>query len=124
MPKPRWPFLQKQTTRHGATVWYVRKGKGRRTRIKEKFGTLEFEEAYYAAVAGKMSASVPVESESLTWLVDRYKEASEWTRLSSATQSQRGNIYKVMLKSAGKEPFAAITEEVIIDSRDWPAPMG
>ena len=34
MPRPRPPHLVQQITRHGAVVWYVRKGKGPRTRSR------------------------------------------------------------------------------------------
>ena len=43
MPRPRPPHLQRQVTRHGKAVWYVRMGKGRRTRIRATFGTPDFD---------------------------------------------------------------------------------
>ena len=33
MPRPALPHLHRERTRHGATVWYVRKGQGPRIRI-------------------------------------------------------------------------------------------
>ena len=37
MPRPRPPHLHRQVSRHGKTVWYVRFGKGPRTRIRSAF---------------------------------------------------------------------------------------
>jgi predicted Abi (CAAX) family protease len=36
MPRPRKPYLHKETNRHGRTVWYVRNKDvgGKRTRIR------------------------------------------------------------------------------------------
>ena len=48
MPRPRPPHLQRQVTQHGKTVWYVRIGKGPRTRIRAEFGTPEFGAEYKA----------------------------------------------------------------------------
>jgi hypothetical protein len=40
MPKPRPPHLHHEETRHGAHVWYVRKGHGPRTRLKPEYGSV------------------------------------------------------------------------------------
>jgi hypothetical protein len=53
MSKPRPPHLQRDVSRHGKTVWYVRFGKGPKTRIKGVYGSSEFEAAYHAAVSGE-----------------------------------------------------------------------
>jgi len=39
MSRPRPPYLLKQVTRHGRVVWYVRRGKGPRIRIRGEYGT-------------------------------------------------------------------------------------
>jgi hypothetical protein len=51
MPRPRPLHLQRQVTRHGRTVWYVRVDKGPRVRIRSAFGTPEFHSEYQAAIA-------------------------------------------------------------------------
>jgi hypothetical protein len=51
--RPRPPHLQRQVTQHGRAVWYVRIGRGPRTRIRAPFGTAEFDAEYQAALAGK-----------------------------------------------------------------------
>jgi hypothetical protein len=43
MPRPRPPHLQRETTRHGKTVWIVRIGKGPRRRLRAAYGTPEFD---------------------------------------------------------------------------------
>ena len=52
MPRPRPPHLQREITRHGKAVWYVRVGRGPRVRIRAEFGTPEFDAEYRAALAG------------------------------------------------------------------------
>lgn len=61
MPKPRPPCLHREINRHGQTVWYVRKGRGQRTRLRARFGTPEFMAEYSAAMFG---ADMPVVSQS------------------------------------------------------------
>src|SRR3954466_14564536 len=53
MPRPRKPFLHKETSRHGRTVWDVRNKDigGKRTRTRGEYGSLEFNRDYDRAVA-------------------------------------------------------------------------
>lgn len=53
MPRPRPRFLHRETTRHGKTVWYVRRASGARIRLPEPFGTEAFWQAYQDAIAGR-----------------------------------------------------------------------
>ncbi|MGC2055799.1 MAG: hypothetical protein WA665_20115 [Pseudolabrys sp.] len=75
MPRPRPPHLQRQVTQHGKTVWYVRIGKGPRTRIRAEFGTPEFDAEYKAAISGapRPKKGAPAAG-SLAWLIERYRE--------------------------------------------------
>jgi len=119
MPRPRKPHLHRQVTRHGATVWYVRIGKGPRTRITGAYGSAEFNEAYDAAIAGTPKPEAgKAGTGSLRWLLDRYKESSAWAKLSVATRNQRSNIFKGVLEKAGDTPYADITRKHIIDGRE------
>src|SRR5262249_49929859 len=114
MPRPRPPGLQRETTRHGRTVWYVRVGKGPRVRIKAEFGTQEFDSEYPAAIEGKPRPSTAgPDVGSLAWLIERYRETTAWAGLSAATRRQRENIFVHVLKSAGTQPFARITSDAI-----------
>jgi hypothetical protein len=118
MPRPRPPYLSREMTRHGKAVWYVRRG-GKRTRLRSKYGTPEFEAEYRAAFAGKTKRDKggPVDG-SLAWLVARYRETTAWQELSSATKKQRENIFRQVLASAGDQPFAKITIATLSAGRD------
>ena len=49
----RYPHLQREVTRHGNIVWYVRSERhGARIRLRAAFGTPEFCEEYKAALTG------------------------------------------------------------------------
>jgi hypothetical protein len=57
MPRPRPPYLSRERTRHGKSVWYVRLD-GKRIRLRAEYGTPEFDAEYQAALAGKPRTSV------------------------------------------------------------------
>lgn len=118
MPRPRPPHLHKETSRHGKTVWYVRVNRGPRIRITAAFGTDEFDEQYAAALEGKVHLPGKPASNTLAWLVDRYRDSSAWRDLSMATRRQRENILKPVLASAGREPFSAIDTAAIKAGRE------
>lgn len=119
MPRPRPPHLHRETSRHGRTVWYVRVGKGPRTRIAAELGTDEFDAHYRAAIEGKPrpKASEPVHG-SLAWLVKRYRETTAWAALSAATKRQRENIFVHVLEKAGHELCSRITSDTITSGRE------
>lgn len=120
MPRPRPPYLHRVTTRHGRVVWYVRLGVGQRKRIqlRAKFGTPEFEAEYRAALSGQAVYNPPPSADTLSWLIDRYRETTAWSLLSLATRRQRENILKQVLRSAAGEPVTRITKAAIIAGRD------
>src|SRR5262249_47278490 len=120
MPRPRPPHLQKHVTRHGKIAWYVRLGRGPCVRIRGEFGTPEFDAQYKAAVSGNSVASnqTGAHAGSLAWLIDRYREVPAWTSLSLATRRQRENIFKRIKETAGRQPYATITEADIAAGRD------
>jgi hypothetical protein len=68
MPRPRPPFLSRESTRHGKSVWYVRR-EGKRIRLRSEYGTPEFDAEYQAALS---SAPRPQKGEpeanTLGWL--------------------------------------------------------
>jgi Phage integrase family len=119
MSKPRPPHLQRDVSRHGKTVWYVRFGKGPKTRIKGVYGTPEFEAAYQAAISGeRIQPASSAAKGSLEWLWMLYRQSGAWTALSLATRRQRENIMKPALKTGGKEPLSRINKNAIIKGRD------
>lgn len=114
MPRPRPPHLHREHNRHGKPVWYVRKGKGERIRIKHEYGTPEFTEAYEAAIAGQtVKPAERAAKGSLEWLWMLYRQTSAWTDLSMATRRQRENIMRGVLKTGGNQPLSKITGKVI-----------
>lgn len=113
MPRPRPMYVQKEVTRHGRTVWYVRIKNGKRVRIRAAFGTDEFKAECDAVLHGKVAKPNEPAGNALAWLVARYRENSAWSDLSMATQRQRENILKHILESSGKEPFTAIDKDAI-----------
>jgi integrase len=114
VPRPRPPNLHRETTRHGRVVWFVRVGKGPRTRIRAEYGTPEFSAAYEAAIAGK-PAPCPTKfgAKTLGWLIERYRESSAWARLSSATRRQREGILRMITENAGTEPVSRIDKRTV-----------
>jgi integrase len=118
MPRPRPPYLSREVTRHGNAVWYVRRN-GKRTRLRSKYGTPEFEAEYQPALAGKpKSDKGALVDGSLAWLVARYRETTVWQGLSSATKKQRENILHQVIASAADQPFGKITTATITAGRD------
>jgi hypothetical protein len=120
MPRARPPHLQRQVTRHGKTVWYVRIGRGRRVRIRAAFGTSEFDVEYHSAITTPLRGSprnAPT-ADTIAWLIERYRETPSWRDLSLATRQQREAILVGVITSAGSQPFAQITRATIIAGRD------
>lgn len=114
MPRPRPPHLLRETTRHGVVVWYHRIDDGPRTRIRGEFGSDEFMAAYRAAENGTpLDPPAKAGAGSLAWLIERYRDSSAWLALSAATRRQRENIFAGVLKTAGGDPAARITDKTI-----------
>lgn len=103
MPRNRPLHLQKETTRHGTTVWFHRVGKGPRTRIRGEYDSEEFKAAYRAAENGTpLEHPKKAGKGTLSWLVAQYRDSGVWQNgLSAATRRQRENIFKGVLATAG-----------------------
>jgi integrase len=108
-----------EVTRHGQTIWYVRRPGRRKVRLKAVFGTLEFMAAYQAAMSDE-EAPQPVREAAgtLSWLIARYRGSTAWADLSRATRRQRENIFKGVLAKAGGHSLKAITQAAIVKGRD------
>jgi hypothetical protein len=57
-------------------------------------------------------------SGSLAWLLERYRETTAWTNLSSATRRQRENIFRQVVEAAGRLPASKITTGSVERGRD------
>jgi integrase len=111
--------LNREITRHGKPVWYVRIGKGPRIRLRAAYGTPEFDAEYRAAVDGRpLQASTKATVGTLQWLYERYRETGKWTSLSIATRRQRENIFAAVMAKSGAEKAAVINRASIVKARD------
>lgn len=118
MPRPRPPYLHRETKR-GKTVWYVRKNKkSPRFRIRSEFGSQAFGEEYDAALKGVRTGRGKAPEGSLRWLWDGYRAAHTWQSLAPATRRQRENIMLHVLKENGDKPFAALKRAHIVAGLD------
>lgn len=118
MPKPRPPHLHREQTRHGAHVWYVRKGRGPRIRLRSQYDTQTFWTEYRAALDGAPKPSKAAKAQSLQWGIDRYRASSAWAALAIATRRQSENIFRAVIKTAGEDALSAITAETIKAGRE------
>lgn len=117
MPRPRPPHLQLERKR-GRSVWYVRKGKGPRYRLRAAYGSDAFQIEYEDAIAGRKAQRGQAVAGTLQWLWDAYRKSTAWTALALATRRQRENIMLHVIKLAGAEPFGAIKEGDIVEGLD------
>ena len=99
MPRPRPPHLHREPLKRSEARWYVRIGHGPRSRIRERYGTPEFEAAYQAAIRGETlpGRNAKAAGGTLQWLWERYRDSSKWASLSNATRRQRENIMRHVL---------------------------
>jgi integrase len=118
VPRPRPPHLNREETRHGRVVWFVRIGKGPRTRIRGEYGTAEFLAAYRAAIAGQPQVPTSKEFSAKTfgWLAEQYRQSTAWSKLSLGTRRQRESILRAAVDVAGHESIQRITRTVIVKS--------
>lgn len=113
MPRPRPPFLRRETTRHGRSVWYFRRG-NKRVRLPDEFGTDAFWQAYNAAMAGKAPRSrTGPDSGTLAWLIARYRESAHFVGLKASTRYVRDGIMHGIAKESGHVAFVKITRKHI-----------
>lgn len=121
MPRPRPMYLNPEKTRHGKIVWYVRLNRHTpRIRINGNYGSEQFVAEYQAAIAGVpvVRKSLIAHKGSLRWLVDRWRDSSDWYGTASATKKQRDNILSHILDANGDLPFAQLTEAAILAGRE------
>jgi integrase len=119
MPRPRWPHLLREVSRHGTVRWVVRVGHGPRTPITAAYGHPDFGAQYQAAIRGE-AAPEPHKpgAGSLQWLWDRYRGSSAWAELSNATRRQRENIMASVLKNASTMPITELTRKALVRGRE------
>jgi site-specific recombinase XerD len=120
MPRPRWPHLLREVSRHGTVRWVVRVGHGPRIPIGHEYGTPEFSAAYQSAIRGDVvpPPSPHVDARSLRFLVERWQSSSAWSETGHATRQKRDALLKRALETSGDKPYKAVTRAHIIAGRE------
>lgn len=118
MPKKLPPFVSREHSRHGKTVYYFRKDRGKRKRLPD-LSAPKFDAEYLAALAGSTPQKRAIAGVgSLTWLITRYKDSGAYRALSDATKRQRDNILGNVAKKVGHHPYKAFTRKTIVNGRE------
>ena len=105
------PFVSRERTRHGRVNYYFRRDHGKRIRLPDLLDP-SFDSAYMDALKGVEPAPryKRADSNSLEWLIDRYRRSTAFADLAKATQKQRNNLLRHVIESAGAAPYTAITK--------------
>jgi integrase len=101
VPSKLPPFLHREQTRHRRSVWYFRRGRGRRVRLLGDFGSVEFWAAYEAVAKGAPPQRNGHAPGTFAWGMAAYRKSQAWLALSTATQRQRINIFRNIEKNLG-----------------------
>lgn len=117
MPRRRKPYVQRETTRHGKTVWYFRRGLGVRVRLPGDYESPEWLAAYEAALGG-VAPPPQTASGTFRWLVERYKASAKYAGLAKETQTFRSGILDRVVITAGDLRLSQITRAMIAEGRD------
>jgi len=118
MPRKLPPFVLRERTRHGKVVFYFRRDKGPRKRLPS-IDDPEFDDEYQAILKGTPRAKkVLANTNTLKWLITRYRETTAYLGLSEATRRQRDNIFKNVVESAGGACYKAVTRKKIVQGRE------
>jgi integrase len=112
------PFLHRQVTRHGRLVWYFRRGKGPRIRIRGEFNSSEFWASYEGAAGPSAKSHKSPPSGSFAWAAWMYRQSQAWASLSPATRRQRDNIFARITRTHGTTPVSAWKRGDIAAGRD------
>jgi integrase len=113
--------VQTERSRHGKVVFYFRKNGGRRIRLPDNYPSEEFNLEYQRllASANAVKRLPPVaRAGSLKWLVDKWRQSSDWLKTSPATRKQRDNILAPIIAKNGDLPFAQMKARHIRDGRE------
>ena len=115
----RLPFVSREKSRHGKTVWYFRRGKGKRTRLSGLYGSDAFMAAYQAVLSGRApTPRLRASRGTLAWLVEQWRQSADWHVTSRATKRQRENILHHVIERNGREAFTKVSRKHIIEGRD------
>ncbi len=90
MPRARYPYTHHEKNRHGTRVWYFRRNKEPRVRLRGAWGSPEWLADYEAALTGQ-PPPLPVSASAgtLRWLVGRYYESTAFANLQPGNDEAR-----------------------------------
>jgi len=119
MPKPSLPHLRKEKTRHGKTVYYVRRKGSPRVRLPDTYGSEEFLKAYAEALA----ESAPrrrreAESGSFAWLVSRYRMSARYQQAAPSTRRMRDQVLQNVERKIGNVAYASIKRRHLVQAME------
>jgi integrase len=102
-PRKLKPHLHHERDRLGRFFWTVRKGHGRRIRLRSEFGSAAFWGEYEAALK---AIDRPRQGEgfargSFAWALREYRQSNAWLILSDITRSQRNSLFAGIEKKLG-----------------------
>lgn len=118
MPRPLFPHVHKQKTRHGRWVFYYREGKGKRIRLPAPSDPA-FKEAYKAACLGSAAKIERTREGTLKWLWERYTtECARWLGYSEATKKQQRLIMAQVLEKNATKAVSVFTQDAIQEAVD------
>lgn len=117
----QFPHLQRETTRHGKAVWYVRVDRGPRIRLRQEFGTKEFFAEYQTALvsgAPQQAEKTARQRGTLGWLIKEYMKSGDWTKLAKETRKQLSYQLMRVDDSSGGKHYAAVTRVHILEGQE------
>lgn len=118
MPRPRKPYVQREVTRHGTTVWYFRKGAGPRVRLRGSYESQEWLEDYERALTGGKRQKPPAASSgTVAWLIGQYLDSGRFFRLAPETKAMRKRILAKVAETGGHLRYDAIRREDIMEAK-------
>jgi integrase len=120
MPRPRKPYVQRETTRHKKTVWYFRKGEGPRVRLRGDYESPEWLADYEAAlgISNNDAPAAKASKGTLGWLVEQYLNSLAFTNLAAGTQKARRSILKSAIAHGANLSIDKISRGTIVAGRD------
>ena len=115
--RSRIPYLYKDPDRHGNVRYYFRRNR-KKTRIRARPGTLEFQTEYDALVEASTSSkkTEPVDTPKVgtyRWLCEQYLRSTDFKQLDPKTQ----HVGRQVLEHTWTEPSAPGAKETFADFR-------
>jgi integrase/recombinase XerD len=119
------PYLLRERSRHGRTVYYVRVGSSRRVRVAGEPGSADFLAAYTAALQSLAAAPAPaarpesrcVKPGSVASAVNTYLASASLAKIAPAGQRRHERTLRAIAAALPDLPLSGLTRHVIAASR-------